>query len=369
MEELFPTENHFNPNLIIADKATSIKNAVARKLGAEQMQNRYSTCQLHFKSSILQHCSFVIGDKRAIFQYMQLSVNLMKAVDPTTYNLLKKEMNDFISKTERRHEYLMNWFEFYDSRRTGWSNAFRNPDLPQTNKGEAGNAHYSAVTGLTGLTLDMGVKCMIAEYHVYAGCRRGIVNGQYKGGKGPSRVAMDEKMIKETFSRIENTQLTPKDALKYVEDILKAIGVKEHENLDDQSQSTPVQKQRSEHQLHKHLAEQIKARKDAHLSSPKYINAPHKAPKKNLVKRKVKFTDNFEDLSLSSKQQKTNKKSLDEKALLSLKEGVSLEVVVSGLYSIIINQDKNINYRVDLQTNEPSCTFPMFQEIIKTSWG
>ena len=48
--------------------------------------------------------------------------------------------------------------------------------------GEAGNAHYSAVTHLTGLPLDLGVKCMIAEYHVYAGCRRGIVNGQYRGG-------------------------------------------------------------------------------------------------------------------------------------------------------------------------------------------
>ena len=168
LKELFETDNSFNPNLIIADEATAIKNAVARKLGSENAFQRYGTCQLHYQSSILQHASYIIGDKREIWQFMKISQKLMEAQDPIIYELLKKEMLSFISKNEKRHNYLMNWFEFYDSRKVGWSNAFRNRELPKTNKGEAGNARYSAVTHLTNLTLDLGVKCMISEFHVYS---------------------------------------------------------------------------------------------------------------------------------------------------------------------------------------------------------
>ena len=133
--ELFDTENIFNPNIIIADEATAIKNAVARKLGEEKVQQSYGTCQLHFQMSVLQHCSYIIGDTLEIWQYMKLCESLMTAADPMQYNLFKKELVSFISKNEKRHDYLMNWFEFYDSRKTGWSNAFRNPQLPKTNKG------------------------------------------------------------------------------------------------------------------------------------------------------------------------------------------------------------------------------------------
>ena len=135
MLELFDTENIFNPNIMIADEATAIKNAVARKLGEDKVQQSYGTCQLHFQMSILQHCSYIIGETREIWQFMKLSESLMTAADPMQYNLLKKELVGFISKNDQRHDYLMNWFEFYDSRKTGWSNAFRNPELPKTNKG------------------------------------------------------------------------------------------------------------------------------------------------------------------------------------------------------------------------------------------
>ena len=148
--------------------------------------------------------------------------------------------------------------------------------------GEAGNAHYSAVTHLTGLPLDLGVKCMIAEYHVYAGCRRGIVNGQYRGGSGPTRAVMDQKFVKETFSRIEKTSITSDEAVQLVKKVLLSIGLQDNESTVRQEQEPIPVKQRSQLQVSKHLAEQIKARADARISSPKYINAPHKAPKKNL---------------------------------------------------------------------------------------
>ena len=216
----------------------------------------------------------------------------MNAETPIIYDLIKKQMQEYISKTEQRYDYLFHWIEFYDARRTGWSKAYRNPELPKTNKGEAGNSHYSAVTHLTGLTLDLGVKCMLSEFHVYAGCKRGIVTGLYKGAKGPSRVIMEEKMVRESFNRIENTPLTSKGAEEFVSKILQKLGLKETEAVSDgsenQSGKDPITKQRSQLQTHRYLAQQMKAKTEARNASPSFINTPHKAPKKNL-KRKIQF--------------------------------------------------------------------------------
>lgn len=264
----------------------------------------------------------------------------------------------------------------YHSRKTGWSKAFRNPELPKTNKGEAGNAHYSAVTHLTGLTLDLGVKCMVAEFHVYAGCRKGIENGQYKGGSGPSRAVMDAKLVKETFERISNTPLTSKASLEFVNNILKTLGLKEtSETTDQETMSTnqesetedqPITREPSVLQVHKFLEEQVQARSSANTSSPKYINTPDKAPRNG--KRKIQFGDTLDDLTSSnSHKRKKNKsagKSLDEKAMATLSEGFSVETINIGIYRIMINEEESRCYTVNL--NNPSCTCPQYQELAKS---
>ena len=102
----------FDPNMIIADEASAIKNAVARKLGKEKIMKQYGTCQLHIKGSVLQHCSFAIGNAIEIWQFMKLSLNLMIAESPEIYDLFKKEMLEFISQTEQRYSHLYNWLEF-----------------------------------------------------------------------------------------------------------------------------------------------------------------------------------------------------------------------------------------------------------------
>ena len=222
------------------------------------------------------------------------------------------------------------------------------------------------MTNLTSLPLDLGVKCMIAEYHVYAGCRKGFVNGLYKGGKGPTRAAMDQKIVKETFTRIEKTSITSDEAVQMVKTVLLSIGLHNNENTESQEQEPIPVKQRSQLHVSKHLAEQIKARADEKISSPKYINAPHKAPKKNLkLKGRIKFTDRLEDLSPTKKISKS-KKTLDEKGLQTLKEGVSLKVLESGLYEIIVKEDAKRCYKVDLRTENPNCTCPEFENIKKS---
>ena len=56
MAELFETDYYFNPDLIISDEASSIKNAVKGKLGAEKINQNYGKCQLHYMGSVWQHC-------------------------------------------------------------------------------------------------------------------------------------------------------------------------------------------------------------------------------------------------------------------------------------------------------------------------
>ena len=230
-----------------------------------------------------------------------------------------------------------------------------------------GNAHYSAVTHLTKLTLDLGVKAMVAEMHVYSGCRRGITNGQYKGGKGPSRVMMDERMLMETFKRIKNTPLTSKESTAFVKSVLEKIGLNddnENENIE-----IPVTKQRSVLATHRYLADQIKARTEARIESPKFINAPHKAPKKSM-KRKLKFADTLEDLESDGQQKKIRRKdatkgsSLNEKILKTLTDGFTIKTVEVGVYELTINNDPERCYTVNVNA-KPTCTCPEFARIQK----
>ena len=370
LAEQFETDAKFEPNLVIADEASCIRNGVARKLGKEKVQKIFGTCQLHYLGSVLQHCSQVIGTKTEIWQFMKMAQQLMQAESPQIYELFKTEMLSFISKTEKRHDYLYNWFEFYDSRKTGWSKAYRNAELPKTNKGEAGNSRYSAITHLTGLPLDLGVKCMIAEFHVYAGCKKGIVTGLYKGGSGPSRVNMENRLISEIFERIRNTPLTAKDSEEFVKNVLEKLGLKEdieeNEDSENDENQVAITKQRSQLQTHRFLEEQQKARTEARVKAPTFINTPHKAPKK-MLKRRIQFSNTLEDLTGDEPHAKKKHKprNLNEKVLETLKEGVTLKTLEPGVYQLTIKEDPARCYEINLNAH-PTCTCPQFEKNVKS---
>ena len=291
----------------------------------------------------------------------------MNAETPKVYDLFKKELLEFISQTEQRHAHLYNWLEFYDQRRTGWAKAFRNPELPKTNKGESGNSRYSAVTHLTGLPLDLGVKCTVAEMHVYAGCRREITTGQYKGGNGPTQVNMNAKLVQETFNRISNTPLTSRDSVEFVADVLVKIGLKENVDVTE-NEEVPMSKQRSVLQTHKFLADQIQAKAVARIESPKFINAPHK----KIMKRRLQFSDTLDDMNSGNQKQKPRTKkpdvkqslNLNEKILNTFSEQFTIKTVDIGVYEITINRDAKRCYIVNLKQS-PTCTCLEFERILK----
>ena len=128
--------------------------------------------------------------------------------------------------------------------------------------------------------MDLGVKAIIAEMHVYAGCKRGIKTGQYKGGNGPTRATMDEKLTTEIFERISKAPLTHRDSAIFMNDILDKIGLKEKsvdeaslEEITDEECSEverPVEKSRSVFETHLYLAKQLESRAKARIESPKW---------------------------------------------------------------------------------------------------
>ena len=225
--------------------------------------------------------------------------------------------------------------------------------------------------------MDLGVKAIIAEMHVYAGCKRGIKTGQYKGGNGPTRATMDEKLTTEIFERISKAPLTHRDSAIFMNDILDKIGLKEKsvdeaslEEITDEECSEverPVEKSRSVFETHLYLAKQLESRAKARIESPKFINGPHKAPKK-VGKRKIQFSDTLDDVTSDNQnkkkksQTKQDGKSLNEKILQTLSDGVDIKTMDIGVYQLKIKQDPDRCYTVNLQQT-PTCTCPEFERI------
>ena len=143
--------------------------------------------------------------------------------------------------------------------------------------------------------------------------------------------------------------------------------------VENENEQVQITKQRSQLQTHRFLADQMKARAEARISSPSFINTPHKAPKKTL-KRKIQFSDTLEDLNneLSQPKKKINTgkklnegRSLNEKVFLTLSEGLTVKTLELGVYQLTIQNDPARCYTVNLK-QKPTCTCPHFETIVKS---
>ena len=105
------------------------------------------------------------------------------------------------------------------------------------------------------------------------------------------------------------------------------------------------------------------ARTEARVDSPKFVNTPHKAPKKG-IKRKMIFSDNLEDLeNVNNKKRKQNvptkPESLNVKILKTLTEGITFKTLEIGVYKITVKNDPTRCYTIDVRKH-PTCTCPKF---------
>ena len=212
----------FDPAMYMADEAACFKNAVTREHGIAKLSS-FGTCELHFMKSVFQHCSSELGSQQKQFEHLKFCEGLMNAATPAIYENLYKSYIDWTNERQSRISCLSEFQDWWHARRCGWSKAFRQTQLPRTNLAEVGNAKFSSHTGMTKLSLDMGLKALISEQQHYVAKKRGVVNGDFVVGKGRSRLNLEEKEIKELFKRIEETPIDEEEESDIVNDILKDI--------------------------------------------------------------------------------------------------------------------------------------------------
>lgn len=212
----------FDPALYMADEAACLKNAVVREHGPSKLE-AYGTCELHYMKSVFQHCTNELGSQQKQFEHLKFAEGLMNAATPAIYDVLYISYKKWIEDRPGRIACLKEFLDWWHSRRCGWSKAFRNSQLPRTNLAEVGNAKFSSRSGMTKLSLDMGMKALISEHQQYSAKKRGVINGDYMVGSGRSRINLEEKQIKELFKRVEETPIDESEESKIIKDILEKI--------------------------------------------------------------------------------------------------------------------------------------------------
>lgn len=152
----------FDPAMYMADEAACFKNAVTREHGIAKLSS-FGTCELHFMKSVFQHCSSELGSQQKQFEHLKFCEGLMNAATPAIYENLYKSYRDWTNERQSRISCLSEFQDWWHARRCGWSKAFRQTQLPRTNLAEVGNAKFSSRTGMTNLSLDMGLKALNLE--------------------------------------------------------------------------------------------------------------------------------------------------------------------------------------------------------------
>ena len=260
----------FDPAMYMADEAGCLKNAVVREHGLSKLES-YGTCELHFMKSVFQHCSGGLGSQQKQFQHLKFSEGLLNAATPAIYESLHASYIKWIKERPSRIEILGVWLDWWHARRSGWSNAFRNVQLPRTNLAEVGNAKFSSRSGMTKLSLDMAIKAVISEHQEYSAKKKGVVNGDFVVGQGRSRVNLEEKQLKELFKRIEGTPGDGKEEFEIVQKILGDItgDVSVHDAMEPLSQNQEYRNM---------VTEIIEGREEALANSPLNKESTHRPP-------------------------------------------------------------------------------------------
>ena len=260
----------FDPAMYMADEAGCFKNAIVREHGLSKLGS-YGTCELHFMKSVFQHCLGGLGIQQKQFQHLKFAEGLLNAATPAIYENLYASYVKWIKERPGRIEILGVWLDWWHARRSGWSNAFRNVQLPRTNLAEVGNSKFSSRSGMTKLSLDMAIKAVISEHQEYSAKKKGVVNGDFVVGQGRSRVNLEEKQIKELFKRI---QVTPSDGEEesaivqtILGDILGDINVYDAMETNAQSQ-----------EYRNMVTEIIDGREEALTNSPLNKESTHRPP-------------------------------------------------------------------------------------------
>ena len=281
-------QSPYNPALYMADEATALKNGVIREHGMEKL-GFYGTCELHYMKSVFMNCSDALGSQQKQFEHLKFAEGLLHSVTPAVYEKIYIAYQKWVNERSSRREALGDWLDWWHQRRSGWSQAFRNVDLPRTNLAEVGNCKYSPRTGMTNMAIDVGMQAIIAEHQEQAERKRGVLNGDFLVGKGRSRCDLNEKQIKDLVKRIKDTPANSDEESNEVNRILQSILDPKDQIFEEFNQPENM------------LAKNIQARESAILNSPTHHGAVHRPPKKTKVTPVKKRRDEDGDMPMAKR--------------------------------------------------------------------
>ena len=357
----------FNPSMYMADEAACLKNAVKREHGADKLRS-YGTCELHYMKSAFQHCSGELGSQKKQFEHLKFAEGLLNASTPAVYEGIFHCYKMWIQERQGRIDSLMDWLIWWNERRSGWSNAFRDVQLPRTNLAEIGNSKFSQKSGMTKLSLDMAIKAIIVEHQEYAAKKIGVVNGDFIVGKGRSRLNMEDRQIKALFKRINEMPSNPTEQNIQIENIVGEIlgcqvgyfttvsdqGVVENQQLRDDAFEECVLNSNSIHRPPSKKLTPVKRKRNEGNLSNKRVRISLQVDKASL-QGTLKGSKSVTSSALSTGEK------MIRRAWSSFSQLANVVQIQLGLFKLtVMKAQKSSCYQVKI-IGELSCTCPDFK--------
>ena len=124
------TGEPLNPKIIISDEASALKNGFATTVGNTDSYY-YFTCQKHFRDSVEKKGKSLKPDERQ--KFANLCDVWLKAATPDEFDQLSHEIAKWIEEKSHRSQHLLAWFNWWEVRKCGWTDAYRITGISKSN--------------------------------------------------------------------------------------------------------------------------------------------------------------------------------------------------------------------------------------------
>ena len=138
--------------------------------------------------------------------------------------------------TKTRTDKLESFIDWWDRRRIHWATAFKNNDVASHSLSESGNNKIARKGAMKGAPIDDCIRYEICQSMKHVSKLKGLRDGTYKGGRGPSRPVLQERDMKFLEKRIIEYPTTKEEANDMVVDILKQLGLPYLDMMNDDSE-------------------------------------------------------------------------------------------------------------------------------------
>ena len=182
----------FNPIGFVCDENHANWSSISKVYG-ELAANRVTSCEFHFKQSVMRHSRKLDCDDGL---FIDLSNKLLNALTLSEFESAVNQMEALV----QLHPTLVHWFQWWTKRKSHIFKAFKSESAPNSNLAEVGHAKLQSI-GRPKMSL---IEC--AREDVVLAVRQGVElkafeEGVKCGGKGPTQLARHSKKHKDELKR------------------------------------------------------------------------------------------------------------------------------------------------------------------------